>query len=433
MRRNKAARWRAIALGALGAVSLGTVSPGTGALWAGEGSPALAVDPFFGDGGVSGFYRWDGKLRRPGDMLRREPVGEGFYADHAASAERILYSSTDGRFGRGVVEASGLLYIPQGKAPKGGWPLVVWGHGTMGIADVCAPSWKKPTPRDGNYVDAWLQAGFAVVAPDYQGLGTRGVHTYIQRKGEGYSVLDAARAALRGSRGLIANKVILTGQSQGSGAVLNATYLQPAYAPDVNLLGTVATALVWRAQARADVALDLTGGDAVRYAIMRLYGGGGTKGSPPVDSILSDKAKLVREAARHGCSRDLVPVVRDNQIDGSNAFTRSADEVVKMIDFPAVPVRAMKQPLLIATGLSDSTIPTSLQFEAVKALCQRGNRVIWRKYDGVTHSGTSNFALRDAIPFARELLAGKRPASRCDALTPPGPIQPTDRSIPFQD
>lgn len=400
-------------------------------------SAALAAggdtDPFFGDGGVSDFYRWDGKLNQPGQILRREPLGEGFYADHASSAERILYSSTDGRFGRGVVEASGMLYLPKGKAPKGGWPLVVWGHGTMGIADVCAPSWKKPTPRDGTYVDAWLQAGFAVVAPDYQGLGTRGVHTYVQRKGEGYSVLDAARAALRATPGVIANRVILTGQSQGSGAVLNATYLQPTYAPDVKLLGTVATALVWRAENRADPASDVTGADPARYYIMRMYGGGLFPGSPLPDTLLTEKGKLLREAARKGCSRDIVPVARDNGVTGENAFTRPPQDMARFMDITAVPAKPMHVPLLIATGLADATIPTPTQYAAVQAMCSKGNPVIWRKYNGVTHSGTSNYALRDAIPFARDLLAGKHPASNCGSITPPGPIQPSDETIPFQD
>lgn len=413
---------------ALLAGSVFALMAGAGLAASGEGA-----DPFFGDGGVSPFYRWEGKTGRPGQMLRKEAVGEGFYADHASVAERILYASTDGRFNRGVVEASGLLYLPKGKAPKGGWPLVVWGHGTLGIADVCAPSWNKPTARDGHYADAWVQAGFAVVAPDYQGLGTRGVHTYLQRKGEGYSVLDAARAALRAYPGVIANKVILTGQSQGSGAVLNATYLQPTYAPDVHLLGTVATALVWSAGGGDRPAQDLAGSGDPRYTVIRMYGGGLRPGSPAPDSLLTEKGQLLREAARHGCSRDMVPVARENGITTANAFTRNVQEIGAMIADANVPARPMRVPLLVATGLADTTIPTERQYAAVQMMCHRGNRVKWIKYDGVNHSGTVNYALRDAIPFARQLLAGKAVASNCDAITPPGPVQATDRSIPFQE
>ena len=71
---------------------------------------------------------------------------------------------------------------------------MAWAHGTTGIADVCAPSWRGNSERDKEYLDAWLKSGFAVVATDYQGLGTPGVHPYLLWRPEGYSVLDSVRA-----------------------------------------------------------------------------------------------------------------------------------------------------------------------------------------------------------------------------------------------
>jgi len=391
-------------------------------------------DPFFGDGGTSDFYRWVGPaLTKPGVMLRQEPVGEGFYADHASLAQRILYSSTDGRFNRGVVEASGLIYLPKGQVPKGGWPLVVWGHGTLGIADVCAPSWHKPNERDGTFVDKWLQAGFAVVAPDYQGLGTPGVHPYLQRKPEGYSVLDAARAAIAAYPGKIANRVILTGQSQGSGAVLNATSVAKTYAPDVRLMGTIATALLWRAADKAEPARDVMVPDAARYAIMRLASGGYRPGSPPLDQVLSAKGKALAAAAAKGCSRDLVPVLAQEGIDGPNAFTIPPAQVAAMFSSIAAPRQNLGVPLLIATGKSDRTIDTRAQSAAVQAMCRYGNRIEWRTYAGIGHSATSHASLVDAIPFARALLAGRKTANDCGHIVPLGPPTKADMSIPFND
>lgn len=393
-----------------------------------------ATDPFFGDGGTSAFYRWDGPaLTRPGVMLRQEPVGEGFYADHASLAQRILYSSTDGRFNRGVVEASGLIYLPKGPMPKGGWPLIVWGHGTLGIADVCAPSWHKPNERDGTFVDKWLQAGFAVVAPDYQGLGTRGVHPYLQRRAEGYSVLDAARAAVAAYPGKIANRVILTGQSQGSGAVLNATSVAKAYAPDVHLLGTIATALLWRAADTAELGRDVMAPDAARYAIMRLASGGYRPGTPPLDQVFSAKGKALLAAAAKGCSRDLVPVLKAEGIDGPNAFTVPPVKVAAMFGSLAAPKQNLGVPLLIATGKSDRTIDTRAQSAAVQAMCRYGNRIEWRTYDGIGHSATSHASLVDAIPFARALLAGRKTTNDCGHIVPLGAPTKADPSIPFND
>ena len=53
-----------------------------------------------------------------------------------------------------------------------------------------------PDERDAAYLNAWLQQGYAIVATDYQGLGTPGPHPYLAVRPEAYSVLDSARAVL---------------------------------------------------------------------------------------------------------------------------------------------------------------------------------------------------------------------------------------------
>src|SRR3954467_6050403 len=88
---------------------------------------------------------------------------------------------------------------------------------------------------------SWLKAGFAVVATDYQGLGTPGGHPYLATKPEGYSVLDSVRA-VRDRNGL-GDRALLVGQSQGAGAAFATAAVAASYAPDVKLIGTVATGL----------------------------------------------------------------------------------------------------------------------------------------------------------------------------------------------
>ncbi len=171
-----------------------------------------------GDRVLSPFYAWTGGLpARAGVMLRTEPMALQPEIT-AGTLQRILYTSTDARWNSGVVPVSGTLYLPKGQPPRGGWPLVAWAHGTLGIADPCAPSWTLHRPRDGAYLNRWLEQGFAVVATDYQGLGGPGPHTYLFWEAEGRSVLDSARAALAANPGRIANVLVITGQSQGSGA-----------------------------------------------------------------------------------------------------------------------------------------------------------------------------------------------------------------------
>lgn len=38
------------------------------------------------------------------------------------------------------MQATSLVFTPNTPAPAGGWPIVVWAHGTTGVADACAPS-----------------------------------------------------------------------------------------------------------------------------------------------------------------------------------------------------------------------------------------------------------------------------------------------------
>src|SRR3954468_7984396 len=59
----------------------------------------------------------------------------------------VLYRST-GVNGAPVAESGSILLPADGhKAPKGGWPIVVWAHGTTGLADQCAPT-RSPRSTD---------------------------------------------------------------------------------------------------------------------------------------------------------------------------------------------------------------------------------------------------------------------------------------------
>ncbi len=77
---------------------------------------------------------------KPGDLLRQEP-GTGYALPNGATAIRILYHSlsADGK----DIATSGVVLIPAGTAPVGGWPVIAWAQGTSGVARQCAPSLQK--------------------------------------------------------------------------------------------------------------------------------------------------------------------------------------------------------------------------------------------------------------------------------------------------
>lgn len=157
------------------------------------------------------------------------------------TARRILYRSTDDA-GR-TIAVSGYVVIPAGTPPPGGWPVLTWAHGTVGLADACAPSTSPSWWAYGKWsyeqAAGLIESGVMIVASDYPGLGTDGPHAYLDGASEGRSVLDAARAAssFGGS-----DRVAIEGFSQGGQAALFAGRLAPTYAPDLDVVGTLAVA-----------------------------------------------------------------------------------------------------------------------------------------------------------------------------------------------
>lgn len=368
-----------------------------------------------GDVEISPFYRWTSSLpKQAGSLLREEPMPGDLVPAHAGKAARILYTSTDGRWDSGLLPVSGALYLPRGKAPAGGWTLIVWSHGTLGVSDACAPSWVGSNARDRAYVDRWLEKGYAVVAPDYQGLGGPGPHAYTIWQSEGRSVLDAARAAIRMDK-RIANRVVITGQSQGSGASLGAARLSGSYAPDLKVKGAIATALVTTFPDTSGKTEDQEPGDSPHYLIYRMVGGGLPDGSPPPEAFLTEKGKRMLEVARTRC--DPRVVAANEGITTDNAFSRPATELNAMLGpVGAAPPFKTAFPLMLGTGLADELIAASRQERGVRAICKAGNVVIWKRYEGANHSDTLTRSFDDAEVFASTVASGRKFSSDCSKL-----------------
>ena len=91
-------------------------------------------------------------------------VGTGTHMHRLISAAGMVLFAAGTSGGKTPVTVSGAIYLPKGQAPNGGWPIVAWAHGLIGVADICAPSWIPRSARDTEYLNAWLALGFAIVA-----------------------------------------------------------------------------------------------------------------------------------------------------------------------------------------------------------------------------------------------------------------------------
>jgi dienelactone hydrolase len=398
---------------------------------------AMPTGPLAGDSVLSPFYATPTPLpERPGVMLRNEPIAAQPELSAAGTQQRILYTSTDARWSSGVIPVSGTLYLPKGEPPAGGWPLVAWAHGTLGVADLCAPSWTGHKGRDASYINRWLQQGFAVVASDYQGLGGPGPHPYLFWEAEGRSVLDAVRAALAANPGRVANELVITGQSQGSASSIGASRIQPAYAPELKLRATIATGVL-PAFPQGPVKLtDSVPGakGTTRYNMFRLVGGSLPEGGPTTDSLVRLEARPLLAMARETCGDGIREFEREHGIDMSNAFTVTPEKLeALMLPATEMSMVRMPAPLFLGTGLADRTIPPQRQYAAAAALCAAGTTLVWKTYPGITHGGGVHAAFDDELHFVRGVFAKQPVASNCGNLVAPGAPQPAATGIPFND
>jgi len=140
------------------------------------------------------------------------------------------------------VLTSAVLYIPETRRADPS-PVVVLGHGSVGVADQCAPSLEDPEGFNTDWrVLAYTYAGdgWISIMPDNPGLGTPGTTTYLYSIDEGHAILDATRAVRKlFNAETLTDKNALIGHSAGGHAVLSAQ----AFAADYGHAGTLETVI----------------------------------------------------------------------------------------------------------------------------------------------------------------------------------------------
>ncbi|MGA0596719.1 lipase family protein [Enterovirga sp. CN4-39] len=387
-----------------------------------QAQPQPALDPAQGVTVLSPFYVPPAELpAEPGRLIRREDLPPALALASAENSSRILYSSTNGVGGGQRIAVSGALYLPKGTPPAGGWPILAWAHGTVGVADVCAASWAGRSARDAAYLNRWLDEGFAIVASDYQGLGVAGLHPYLFTRPEAYSVLDSIRAAISGVPGLNADKIVVVGQSQGGGAAYATAAFWPDYAPDLRLRGVVATGVPY-------LSLDLAASAAqqdldrvdptIAYAFYIAVAAQEFLSPPPSSSSLFTEAALPLFAtAPTTCVGPLFRAVENAGLTRRTALKADFIQVLaKLGPELSYPTLKVAIPVFIGTGAEDRDVSAVNQLALVRDSCSAGTPVEAHLYAGLDHGGAVNGSLKDSLPFIRKVLAGERVEPRCNPV-----------------
>jgi alpha-beta hydrolase superfamily lysophospholipase len=384
--------------------------------------PAMAVDgpprsgpPGMGGGPddllpLTGFYNPPAPLPRAsaGALIRSEAF-DGYVLPKGGHAVRILYHSQTVH-GRDVA-ASGVVLIPAGAAPRGGWPVVAWAHGTSGVARQSAPSLMKSVYYGENGLMPMVAAGFAVVAADYAGLGTPGPHQYDDKIAQANDVLysiPAARAAVPA----LGRRWAAIGHSQGGVAVWGVAELEfklrdPDYVGAISVAGDMDYDRMYQTAMARGPQVSLWW-PMVAYGISASY--------PSLDV-----AKMLTPVG--------MSVFPDLTTKGGSAFAaalktvgdqptirpdwRKLPEVQNYIRDSLSANKPIQGPLLVLAGDDDHSVALANIADSVARACKLGLPIEYIHRPGLDHIPLFAETIGEQLDWVRDRLAAKPWVGNC--------------------
>ena len=364
---------------------------------------------------ITDFYATPRELKGPGELLRFEKFSDYTFGgdfkskDMGIEVVRFLYCSRAA--GGELVPASGVVLIPYGKPPAGGWPVVVWAHGTSGVGRPCAPSLMKDLYYSWQGLLQWPMLGYAVVAPDYAGLGTDVPHQYLAAPAQAQDVLNAVPAA-RDAVSQLGTRWVAIGHSQGGAAVLFAAELQNQMkVPDPNYLGAVALAPGTDRLELFQSAIKNSANHG--YLAFQAYG---IKAIFPEfeysDFLTPEAVKLMPVVKEGGWYVTLATFA--HEIPVGKMAKQGADKnplFMKYRKMSMLGLRRAHGPIFLAQGAEDATVPAVTVRDALKRMKDQGTAVEYKEYSGLDHDSLVFGSFRDQVRWVRDRFEGKPAAN----------------------
>ncbi|MFI6166081.1 lipase family protein [Nocardia sp. NPDC051052] len=349
----------------------------------------------------------------PGTVVDFAPLRGAELISHAGSGFRIVYRTT-GQSGEPEI-SGGVVYVPEGKPPQGGWPVVSWGHGTSGMIEGCTPS--RTNGRIGQVdqtpdLSRFLGAGYAVAASDYIGLGAPGYHEYLGGRAAGHAVIDVVRAG-RALVPELSASYVASGLSQGGLAALFAGSMATEYAPDLNLRGVLA----FSPASNVERLLELMGPNTpvlplvngiMENGVLAIAGLAHARPDVPIADFLTEKGRAAVRAAETTPECDLSTVQR--MVRGHPPGELLAKPLVDPAfeaafrDYLTIPATGYPAPIRIAQGVLDDIMPLPAAMLLDQQLDQAGTPADLRIYPTATHNTIVPVAGQDALDFLHQTL-----------------------------
>jgi pimeloyl-ACP methyl ester carboxylesterase len=354
----------------------------------------------------------------PGSLVNVNPLkGSVTFQTANATAVQVLYRSTSSSGQPTLV--SGVVAVPAGKPPKGGWPVISFGHSLTGVDMKCAPSLAKELGGYASAMVTLLNRGYVVAMSDYQGLGVKGYdHVALDWVTLGNNMIDVVRAARRVLPD-IGDKWAAEGSGQGGLAAWAAAERARDYGAGLNMVGAVALSPFSDMSPLVDVASKGALSSMQERLLMVL-----------LQNISAHTPDFDLDAYRSGVAKDQWDVLTDcapadpagaqkaaAQVKGDDLRPRddaAAGALRDLLSATALPGNGgpPPAPVLVVYATDDTMVPQAGVARTLKSACAKGDPVVVMRLIGET--STTNYQIvQTTLSWLKSRFDGERPGNIC--------------------
>ena len=295
------------------------------------------------------------------EMRKQEYPGSDLTIEQTLSAGSNYTRSIASYKSEGL-KMFGLLTVPNGHVPEGGWPAIIFNHGYI------SPSVYSTTERYVAYVDGFARNGYVVFKPDYRGHG----NSEGRAEGAYYStayttdVINAMRSVERYPN-VNPDKIGMWGHSMGGHITLRTMVATP----------DIKAGVIW-------------GGVVVSYRDMAEKWRRGDRPPRPTPTFSHSRPGRQQLTERYGT------------FDEHPEFWRSISPIFFVSDISG--------PVQLHHGLADTTVPWEFSQSLKTTLDEAGKTAESYTYPGADHnlSGSAfGTAMSRSVSFFDRYLKGE--------------------------